>query len=158
MACVRMTESHDGSQHVWPVTAAAMCLQASSVCSRAAVPAWPPPAHLHQNCCFLKNHWRASLSLPCFCMHILFRENVFFFLLSKIERKKGERERKGVGGRRMPSSGGRRNFQLHSGKKKKAGTHTRTHAHPQAEVCLTLLTWLGLFSTIWGSFVTSGAT
>jgi len=75
---------------------------------------WSEPTHIHTHThCFL--NWLRKkplciLSLNILCHHHVFFKKIFF-LNWKRKRKKG------VGGRRLPSSGRRSNSQLHSGKK-----------------------------------------
>ena len=84
--------------------------------------------HTHTHTAFLTDWGKShSVSYPWISCVMIMYSLKKFFLNWKRKRKKG------VGGRRLPSSGGRSNSQLHSGKK------------TQAEISLTILTWLGIF-------------
>ena len=84
--------------------------------------------HTHTHTTFLTDWGKShSVSYPWISCVMIMYSLKKFFLNWKRKRKKG------VGGRRLPSSGGRSNSQLHSGKK------------TQAEISLTILTWLGIF-------------
>ena len=88
----------------------------------------PTHTHTHTHTAFLTDWGKShSVSYPWISCVMIMYSLKKFFLNWKRKRKKG------VGGRRLPSSGGRSNSQLHSGKK------------TQAEISLTILTWLGIF-------------